>query len=107
MPDFTFKMFGMTPASSLFPFHAMLMFIMTYGIGYIIVSHDISKNHGIVIIGGIIGKIFYFIDCIDALVLKEGNLMLVSTGIVDFIFAILFIEFLLSVRKGSLNNKVP
>jgi hypothetical protein len=98
MPDFTFGLFGMPTPDSLFPFHAMFWFIMTYGIGYIMVSRDITKNHGIIFIG-VIGKILFFIDCIITLLLNEGNFFLVLTGGVDLIFAILFIEFLLATKK--------
>lgn len=73
---------------------------MAYGIGYIMVSRDITKNHGIIFIG-VIGKILFFIDCIIALLLNEGNFFLLLTGSVDLIFAILFIEFLLAAKKES------
>lgn len=100
MPDLFFKMFAMPLPSSLFPFHAMFWFILAFGIGYIIVSRDITKNHGILTIG-ILGKILFFIDCIITLILKEANFMLVATGVIDLIFAVLFIEFLLKSRKMS------
>jgi hypothetical protein len=98
MPEVTFGLFGMPTPSSLFPFHAMFWFIMTFGIGYIIVSRDIYKNHGIIVIG-IFGKILFFIDCIITLILKEANIIVVLTGVVDLIFVILFIEFLLTSKK--------
>ena len=100
MPDMFFKMFGMPSPASLFPFHAMFWLILAFGIGYIIVSRDITKNHGIILIG-MLAKILFFIDCIITLSLKEANIMLLGTGIVDLIFAILFIEFLLKTKKVS------
>jgi len=100
MPDFFFKMFAMPLPSSLFPFHAMFWFILVFGIGYIIVSRDITKNHGIITVG-ILGKILFFIDCIITLILKEANFMLAATGIVDLIFAVLFIKFLVKSKKLS------
>ena len=99
-PDMFFKMFDMSSPASLFPFHAMFWFIIAFGIGYIIVSRDITKNHGIILIG-MLAKILFFIDCIITLSLKEANLMLLVTGITDLIFAILFIEFLLKTKKVS------
>jgi hypothetical protein len=98
MPDMFFKMFGMPSAVSLFPFHAMFWFILAFGIGYLIVSCDITKNHGIIFIG-MLAKILFFIDCIITLISKEANIMLLTTGIVDLIFAALFIEFLLKTKK--------
>ena len=98
MPDLFFKMFGMPSPPSLFPFHAMFWCILTFGIGYIIVSRDITKNHGIIFIG-MLAKILFFIDCIITLISKEANIMLLPTRIVDLAFAILFIEFLLKTKK--------
>jgi len=101
MPDFTFGIFDMPAPSSLFHFHAMFGFILIFGIGYIMVSRDIAKNHGIIFLG-LLGKILFFIDCIFALILKEANLMLVFVGIIDLIFAVLFIEFLLSAKRTAI-----
>jgi hypothetical protein len=98
MPDLFFGMFGMPLPVSLFPFHAMFWFIIAFGIGYLIVSRDISKNHGIVLIG-LIAKVLFFIDCLITLTLNEANLHLLLTGIIDLIFAVLFAEFLLRMRK--------
>ena len=98
MPDVFFKMFNMPLPSSLFPFHAMFWSIIAFGIGYIIVSRDITKNHGLIFIG-MLAKILFLIDCIITVILKEANIMLLGTGIVDLIFAILFVEFLLKVKK--------
>lgn len=101
IPDLTFGIYGITPPTTLFPYHAMFWFIMAFGIGYLIVSCDITKNHGIVVIG-IIAKVLFLLDCIITVVLKEANLLLLFPGIVDFIFAMLFLEFLLSAKKGLL-----
>jgi len=99
-PELFFGMFSMPIPSSLFPYHAMFWFIIVFGIGYIIVSRNITKNHGIIIIG-ILGKILFFIDCIITLLLNEANFILVLSGIVDLIFAFLFLEFLLQTKKMS------
>jgi hypothetical protein len=58
MASLFFNMFGMQPPPSLFPFHAMFGFIIFFGVGYFIVSRDISKNHGIIVIG-MPGKIIF------------------------------------------------
>lgn len=101
VPDLAFGNLGITPPAVLFPYLAMYAFIFTFGIGYIIVSRDIAKNHGIVVLG-IVGKTLFFIHCVIAFVLKEANVMLLLTGIGDMVFVGLFVEFLLSVRRGSL-----
>jgi len=105
MPDVFFRMFNMPLPSSLFPFHAMFWFIIAFGIGYIIVSRDINKNHGVILIG-MLAKFLFFIDCIVTLTLKEANIMLIGTGIIDLIFAILFLDFLLKAKKvpGQISN---
>jgi len=102
VPDMAFASAGMSPPAVLFPYHAMYSFIITFGIGYIIVSRDIAKNHGIVVLG-IIGKTLFFIACAIAFASKEANLMVLLTGIVDILFACLFLEFLFSVKKGSVS----
>jgi hypothetical protein len=103
MPDMFFKMFGMPVPTSLFPFHAMFWFIIAFGIGYWRVSCDITKNHGIIFIG-LIAKILFCIDCIITIVSKEANIMLLGTGIIDLIFAGLFIEFSLRAKKGPIQT---
>ena len=100
MPDVFFNIFNMPSPASLLPFHAMFLFIIVFGIGYITVSRDITKNHGIILIG-LLGKILFFIVCVIALSLNIANKMLLVTGIIDLIFAILFIEFLLKTKKVS------
>lgn len=100
MPDVFFNIFNMPSPASLLPFHAMFLFIIVFGIGYITVSRDITKNHGIILIG-LLGKILFFIVCVIALSLNKANIMLLVTGIIDLIFAILFIEFLLKTKKVS------
>ena len=97
MPESSSRIFGMAPPAVLFPYHAMFWFVMAFGVGYLIVSRDITKNHGIVTIG-IIGKTLFFIDCLITLILKQANVVLLLIGIGDLIFACLFLEFLLYAR---------
>ena len=59
-----FGLFGMPVPSSLFPFHAMFWFVVIFGVGYFIVSRDINKNHGIILIG-LLGKTIFFLDFIN------------------------------------------
>jgi len=101
MPSFAFGIVGMAVPTVLFPYHAMYGLIISFGVGYIIVSRDITKNHAI-LVTGIIAKVLFLIDCFITVALKEANVMLVLIGIVEIIFVCLFLEFLLSVKKGSL-----
>src|SRR5208283_3830281 len=67
-PEYTLKLaYGEEVASAIFNNYYTYTFynfqsaaILVFGIGYYIVSRDVSKNHGIVLLG-IIGKLFFFI----------------------------------------------
>jgi len=93
LTDSFFTSFGMPVPPSLFYFIGMFMMVLAFGIGYLIVRKDLSENHGLVV-AGVIGKILFFIICLVFLLLKEANSMLLITGVVDLLFAILFIQFL-------------
>ena len=77
-----------------------LYFVLVFGVGYYLVSRNINHNHGIVVLG-ILGKVgvvtIYLIDYI------WGAGLLIQTLIVaiDFLFALLFIEFLYSYRGSK------
>ncbi len=71
-----------------------------FGFGYYWVSRDISKNHDIVRLG-VIGKLVVFVGFFWAALTGQIAWLLVGAGIVDLIFAILFIEFLISYRKAA------
>jgi hypothetical protein len=92
---FLFPLFGMASPNYLVFYMLFLGLCFVYGIGYFWVSRDISSNHGIVRMG-IIGKLLVFAGFLIAWVMGEVPLIIVGSGIVDLIFAILFIEFLKS-----------
>lgn len=96
----TFGLFGMTAPSTLFFFHAMMGFIFSFGIGYIIVSRNTGENNAVVILG-VIAKSIFFADCAISVSLGQANGILLAIGIIDLLFAILFAEFLNSVRKET------
>jgi hypothetical protein len=54
---------------------------------------------------GIIGKLIVFVALLWAWVVGEVPVILVGSGIVDLIFAILFIEFLLTAQKYRLEQR--
>ncbi len=78
--------------------HNYLFLIFTFGIGYIFVSLDISKNYGI-IKNGIIAKTGFFIISLIYFILEEKNFLIVILGGLDILFVCLFIEFLLNYKK--------
>jgi hypothetical protein len=93
LTEFFLEIFKMPIPGSLFPYHTMFFFIIMFGVGYIIVSKDITKNHGIVWIG-MIAKIGFFVISLFTYLINEANILLAGFGLVDFIFAVLFIDFL-------------
>ena len=93
MSETFFTLFDMPKAESLFAFHAFFWTIIVIGYGFGIVSRDLNKNHGIVTIG-IFGKIAFLVICLVTFLMKEANFLLLGTGIIDLIFAGLFLDFL-------------
>nr|MDO8110493.1 hypothetical protein [Candidatus Sigynarchaeota archaeon] len=95
-----YVLFGMGVPPTMFFFHAMIWFVVAFGVGYFIVSKDITKNHGIALIGAF-AKIAFFIDCIVTVALMEAGPIIIMFGAVDLLFAVLYIEFLLWTKKGN------
>ncbi|WP_371803125.1 hypothetical protein [Candidatus Lokiarchaeum ossiferum] len=93
-----FPIFGLEDPNNMIFLHASLLFIATFGIGYYIVGCDITKNHGLVLIG-IIGKSCYFLVTLIYLILGDINWLMFLTGLIDLIFIGLFAEFLLNHQK--------
>ncbi|NVM37786.1 MAG: hypothetical protein HWN81_19500 [Candidatus Lokiarchaeota archaeon] len=98
MTDTIFSLFGATTPPSLIWLHISLFLIFTFGIGYIIVSRDLSKNHGIVMIGAMV-KTEFFVITLAYFIIGDMNFMIVVLGGIDILFVCLFIEFLLKYKK--------
>jgi len=75
-----------------------MVLVFVFGIGYYWVSKDLSKNHDIVRLG-IIAKILVFLLFSYHYLIGNIPLLLNLCGVVDLIFAILFMEFLKSAGK--------
>jgi hypothetical protein len=97
-----FELYGMQVAPSLFPFHAFFAAVLSFGIGFILVSLDITKNH-VMILVGILGKVLFFLVCLVTFFQNEANILLVLTGSADLVFAILYLEFLMRFRNRTRN----
>ncbi len=93
-----FTLFGVLMPNSMIWLQLSLLLILILGLGYIIVSMDLSQNHGLVIIGGI-SKVVFFIITLIYFVLGEVGIMVVLLGGVDILFVCLFAEFLLKYNK--------
>ncbi|TFG06780.1 MAG: hypothetical protein EU539_06710 [Promethearchaeota archaeon] len=93
-----FTTFGSSYPPTLFFLHSLLGLIFTYGIGYVILGLDIDKNQGIAILG-VISKLCFFMFCVIYFLLGDLFIIIVIFGSMDFIFACLFIEFLINYKK--------
>jgi len=93
-----FVLFGTAYPPTLFFLHALLGLIFVYGIGYFIVGRDIHKNRGCVWLG-ILSKLSFFTFCVVYFILGDLNFVIVIFGTFDFIFACLFIEFIINFKK--------
>jgi hypothetical protein len=93
-----FLVFGSEYPPTLFFLHALLGLIITFGIGYFIVGLDIAKNQGVVILG-VISKLVFFSCCVIYFLLGDLLIIIVILGFGDFIFAMLFLEFLIKYKN--------
>ncbi len=69
-----------------------------FGIGYYWVSRDLSRNHDIVRLG-IAGKLLVFVALSWAGITGQIHLIWIGAGIVDLVFALLYMEFLSTVKR--------
>ncbi len=97
IPDI-FPLFGTVYPPTLFFLHALLGLIFVYGIGYFIVGQDIHKNQGCVWLG-IISKLSFFAFCLIYFLLGDLTIIIVIFGSFDFVFACLFIEYIINYKK--------
>jgi len=92
-----FPLFGMKlPAYPVF-FLMFLGLCFIFGVGYYWVSKDLSKNHDIVRLGAA-GKILVFVFLLWAGITGQIHFILIGAGIVDLVFAILYMEFLSTAK---------
>jgi hypothetical protein len=76
-----------------------LSLAFVFGIGYYWVSRNLMNLE--IVKMGIVGKIFVFLLLLYYSIIGNIPWLLVLPGIVDLIFAILFIEYLLRVKRGA------
>lgn len=98
MPN-VFELFGSIAPPTLFFLHSLLGLIFVYGIGYFIVGLDINKNRGCVWLG-VLSKLTFFTFCLIYFLIGDLGFIIVVLGSLDFIFACLFIEFLINYKES-------
>ncbi len=74
-------------------FHFTMFSVLLFALGYYIVYLDITKNHGIVLLGAI-GKFFFFSYYTYEYLRGNATLFLLSMVTVDMIFGFIFLHFL-------------
>jgi hypothetical protein len=75
-----------------------MVLVFALGVGYYWVSKDITINHDLVKVG-IIAKILAAFVLIYHYFIGNFHLLLALCGTVDLLFAILFVEFLMTMNK--------
>ena len=93
-----FPLFGVAIPPSMVWLQLSLILIALLGLGYFLVSRDISKNHGLVFIGGL-AKLFFFLMSLIYFFKGDLNILIVILGSIDLTMVILFSEFLLYQNK--------
>lgn len=75
-----------------------LLLVGVFGIGYYAISKNLKDNH-VTVLMGIVGKSGVFSLNLYYFLIQEVGISVMLLGCGDLIFAILFIEFLLSQHK--------
>ena len=100
-----FAYLGQDPLRYAVPFQIAMGLIFVYGIGYYYLYKDQVANRPIAKLG-VYGKMAVFILLSNAWAAGEIVFVLVIPGIVDLLFAVLFLEFLLSTSHLRLSYKL-
>ncbi|MBU1076638.1 MAG: hypothetical protein KKH98_05055 [Spirochaetes bacterium] len=93
-----FPFFGLQELNHPIVMQIGMAVVFALGIGYYMVSRDLTRNHGLILIA-VIGKALIFGIFLLHVLLHNIPLILISIGAVDLIFAVLFLEFLLTVKR--------
>jgi hypothetical protein len=81
-------------------YNFMFAAVLVFGIGYYIVSRDVTRNHGIVLLG-IIGKLCFFVYYGVMYIQSQCTIVAMLSVTGDFIFALLFAYFLVQKRQKA------
>jgi len=91
-------LFGVQMPPSLSFLQILFILISIFGVGFYIVHRDIDRNHGIVQMS-VLEKVSFFLVFLIYFIIGHVNALVLLLVIVDLIFGILFIEFLLNVKN--------
>jgi len=90
--------FGVKIPPSLVFLQMLFVLVGIFGVGFIIVYRDIESNHGIVQMS-VIEKVSFFVVFLIYFIIGDVGLLVLMLVIVDLVFGLLFIEFLLNFKK--------
>ena len=96
---------SMRPSVDALSLQLSISCICLLGIGYYWVAKDVSKNHAIVRIG-LIGKLAVFSIFLGHAIAGNIPYAFAAPTVIDLIFAILFLEFLLHIRRAERQSRV-
>ncbi|MHA2030603.1 MAG: hypothetical protein ACW99A_12705 [Candidatus Kariarchaeaceae archaeon] len=85
--------FGTHEPNNFVWYYNFFLLVIVFGIGYYWVSQDISQNHEIVKMG-IIAKLGVVFLLTTYFILGEFNGLVLIPALIDFVFAVLYLEFL-------------
>jgi len=90
----------MPPLADSLNLHLAVSCICLLGIGYYWVARDVSRNHAIVWLG-MIGKLAVFSIFLGHAISGDIPYALTAPAVIDLVFAILFLEFLMRMRAAG------
>ena len=94
-----FPLIGMVIPNSLSFMYLAFAFVFVLGLGYIIVSNDLNKNHDIVKLGAL-SKILAFFVIFHGCIVKILPPILYIAGLIDLIWGVVFIYYLKKTRNS-------
>jgi len=96
-PD-VLSLFGVEIPPSLAFLQMLFILIGIFGVGFFIIYLDIESNHGIVQMS-VLEKLSFFVVFLIYFIIGDVGILVLMLIIVDLIFGLLFIEFLLNFKK--------
>ena len=90
--------FGVEIPPSLVFLQMLFVLVGIFGVGFFIIYMDIENNHGIVQMS-VLEKVSFFVVFLIYFIIGDIGILVFLLVIVDLIFGILFIEFLLNFKN--------
>ncbi len=94
-----FYIAGDTIPPTLLWFDSFMGLVFAFGIGFYLISLDISKNHGLIMVASF-EKVWVFITGVSYFFLAQASIWVVVVVVGDLIFGLLFVEDLLAIRRS-------